>query len=623
MKLCNYPDFVALQETHLGNYDTEKEWNLQLRKHYRTFFSRGKQGERGTAILIGINVPFKMILEIEDINGRYTILKGNLMGELVTLVSIYGPLDNSAKGSFFNEIIDMDLRGILYIMGDFNAVTNVDLDRSNKKASADRALILFMEKLDIVDIWREKNPTTILYSWTSVVEGKFRGSRLDMIAVSRAARKCVRKIDYYESGFSDHHLVWMEIETSKPLMGREVFCIKPYVFEDENFHCEFNELIERETVRLKEKLYDKFEKRDFIGSIEQILHEIEDGVDITKGLLLKNLELDGEWWEGFKNRVRNIASRIQRESRCMDSVEYRALQRDLGRCKNYRDLGVLKAQIKSKLREITKKEIFMEKIEHITNDEKCTSIFFKRVAEGHKINYLDNVVTEGGKILEKQEEIKKYLWQKYAQLYKKRQINEQFDNIFINKLPQVEDGILGENDITYDEMRDAIKEMKTGSSPGMDGIGVDFYKKYFYKFGAWFCSMYNNCTKTGKIPNSWEMATLRLIPKAEGIPDFNKLRPLGLGGVDKKIPSKALANRLRGVLPNIIDESQTGGIAGRNIANGTLLIHLLIQFYTKHEERGYILGIDGSKAYDCVDRDKLWKVLENYNFPLHFINQLK
>ena len=124
--------------------------------------------------------------------------------------------------------------------------------------------------------------------------------------------------------------------------------------------------------------------------------------------------------------------------------------------------------------------------------------------------------------------------------------------------------------------------------------------------------MYNNCVRVGEVPRSWEMAILKLIPKCEGQMSFEKLRPLSMIGVDKKIGAKATANRVGRILPTIINEHQTGGVMGRNIANSTLLIHLLIQFYTKRNEGGYILSIDSSKAFGNVNHSILIEKLINH-----------
>ena len=168
-----------------------------------------------------------------------------------------------------------------------------------------------------------------------------------------------------------------------------------------------------------------------------------------------------------------------------------------------------------------------------------------------------------------------------------------------------------------------MKDSSGGKTPGIDGIGIEFYKLHFKKFGHWFTSMYNNCVKTGNVPKSWEIAILKLIPKTEGVPSFDSLRPISLICDDKKLGAKAIAKRVGVVLPSIIDEHQTGGVAGRNIGDSTLLIHLLIQFYTMRGEEGYVLSVDSKKAFDEVIREVLWEILDRFGFPASIIKQIK
>ena len=198
----------------------------------------------------------------------------------------------------------------------------------------------------------------------------------------------------------------------KQLIGRDVISIKPYVYEEPEFNIEFEKFMGNETIRLKEKLYNNFENKIFVGSIEQIKNEILEGADITKGLLLENLDLDGEWWEYFKKRVKSIALRIQRKTRALDSFEYMGLQRDFIRCKNYQTQRQIRNLINAKLYEITKKNIFNNKLEELNSNEKCSSFFFRKVGQQKRTQFLEKIQTEQGDIIKEKCNIegKKIQW---------------------------------------------------------------------------------------------------------------------------------------------------------------------------------------------------------------------
>ena len=634
LTLMNFPDIVGFQESHFANRETENKFEKLFRSKYRTFLSRGSQGSKGTGILIGVNVPFKLLLEIEDVDGRYTILKGLLFGELVSLVSIYAPCKPKTRSEFFNNLSRIGLRGMLYLMGDYNSVIEHKLDRLPKwnprkqnwdksKEGGDEELIDFMRATDVVDPWRERNPEEKLFSWENGRRFDRKASRIDMIAVSRAVRKKVLDIQYWDSGgLSDHSLVWLKINCGEKSMGRGLFCIKPFVYSEREFIDSFNDLIEKEKINLDNRLKENWRKGNIIGEIGAIQRELDDGGDTRKGLLLKNLQLDGKWWENFKNKVRSIAIRVQKNCRIRDSYEYGVLQRELAYCSG-RDRNRLKGKVNKKLREMTVKEIFEQRLEDLEFNEKCNSTFLKRVSEKGRKQYLECVVTPEGREIEDRVGITDHLHGKFSELFEEVEASNEFDNLFFRNLPKLSEMDLDGEDLEYDDMEVAIGQMKPGKSPGICGIGIEFYKLHFRKFGHWFTSMFNNCVKNGEVPESWEMAILKLIPKSEGVPSFENLRPISQICVDKKIGAKGLANKIKQVLPKIIDEHQTGGIGGRDIRDNTLLIHLLIQFYLARGLKGFILSIDSRKAFDKVIRKLLWRILKMFGFPDKVIDQIK
>lgn len=140
--------------------------------------------------------------------------------------------------------------------------------------------------------------------------------------------------------------------------------------------------------------------------------------------------------------------------------------------------------------------------------------------------------------------IQRHLHAEYSRLYARVVTVDNFDNTFFNDLPQVGDGVISGEPLSVEEMEAALLDMKGGKSPGLDGLGIEFYKLHFHKFGRWFTSMYNNCVQSGVVPKSWETAVLKLIPKGEGIPSFKLLRPISLICDDKKIGARGIAKRI-------------------------------------------------------------------------------
>ena len=76
-------------------------------------------------------------------------------------------------------------------------------------------------------------------------------------------------------------------------------------------------------------------------------------------------------------------------------------------------------------------------------------------------------------------------------------------------------------------------------------------------------------------------------------------------------------------MPTIIHPNQKCGINGRSIHDGAALIRDLIDYVNDKNLPGLIVSLDQTKAYDRVEWDFLFKVLEKFNFGPNFINMIK
>ena len=93
--------------------------------------------------------------------------------------------------------------------------------------------------------------------------------------------------------------------------------------------------------------------------------------------------------------------------------------------------------------------------------------------------------------------------------------------------------------------------------------------------------------------------------------------------VDTKIISKALANRLKKVLPDIISHDQTAYVQGRFIGESTRLISDILEITDLYDIEGYILTADIEKAFDSMDHTFLIAALNKFGFGDYFIDWIK
>ena len=96
-----------------------------------------------------------------------------------------------------------------------------------------------------------------------------------------------------------------------------------------------------------------------------------------------------------------------------------------------------------------------------------------------------------------------------------------------------------EEPFSMQEIADAVFQMPNGKSPGLDGIGIDFYKVFWKEIGAHVAALKGKIYQQRCLNPSANMGVISLIPKAGKDTRFVKnLRPITLLNSDYKIIEK-------------------------------------------------------------------------------------
>ena len=86
---------------------------------------------------------------------------------------------------------------------------------------------------------------------------------------------------------------------------------------------------------------------------------------------------------------------------------------------------------------------------------------------------------------------------------------------------------------------------------------------------------------------------------------------------------KSLHSRLRQYVNREIPDTQAGFRKGRGMRNQNAYIHWIIRKAREFQKNIYFCFIDCAKAFDCVDHNKLWKILQEMGIPDHLICLLR
>lgn len=91
-------------------------------------------------------------------------------------------------------------------------------------------------------------------------------------------------------------------------------------------------------------------------------------------------------------------------------------------------------------------------------------------------------------------------------------------------------------------------------------------------------------------------------------------RPLTLLNCDYKIASKAIANRIKTVLPELISDDQSGFVKNRCISDNIRTLDSVIQYTANKNIPGLLLFLDFEKAFDTLEWSFIDKSLQHFGF---------
>ena len=212
----------------------------------------------------------------------------------------------------------------------------------------------------------------------------------------------------------------------------------------------------------------------------------------------------------------------------------------------------------------------------------------------------------GASVTTNQEEIIKVFENHFSQLYKSKKKGS-FE-IFLDHLNERKNEATNDvNEITIDEVLKAINKLNAKSSPGSDGITSNFYKIFKREMAPLLQSVFNNIVRTEKVPESQNIAILKLLPKTDNPRTVDEFRPISLLNTDLKILSHILSARIIIDLEDIIGQHQHAYLSKRQIH---IALNKVRKAHKQLNNSKCLVNLDFSKAFDKVDRDYIFALLD-------------
>ena len=123
--------------------------------------------------------------------------------------------------------------------------------------------------------------------------------------------------------------------------------------------------------------------------------------------------------------------------------------------------------------------------------------------------------------------------------------------------------------------------------------------------------------KTQPWPQDWKRSVFIPIPKKGNAKECSNYRTIVLISHASKVMLKILQARLQQYVNCELPEVQAGFRKGRGTRDQIANIHWIIEKARGFQENIYFCFIEYAKAFDCVDHNKLWKILQEMGIPDH------
>ena len=596
---------AMLQETHsmaTDELEWQKEWKGDI------YYSHGTNQSKGVAILLPnkINDRIKCLNIEKDRDGRLLILDCEIDNNPLLLINVYAPTkDMGNQQLLFSENLKSKLEKHgdknVIIGGDFNTYLNPKVDKkggTDEKISKYAVNILsIMEEYNLIDIYRARHPEERKFTRRENSKSGLIHSRLDYFLISNCISSQVIKT-FIDTGFkSDHSIVKLKVQfLNSQKRGMS--------------YWKFNNKL------LNDKTY--------INLIKEELQNIS-SCDYFKN---KNLQ-----WDFVKCQIRTITIAYSK-TKCKEAkekekkvkTELEKLEQKIIGCSNETILlDYFKMKEQWEQIEMSKAEgaIMRSRTQWVEMGEKNTKYFLNLEKRNYNQKYIKKLICNEETITDPFEilnEEKKF----YENLYTSK-VKTKGKNIdsFLSKInvPQLSDTekTVCDSPLCMAEIASALKELKNDKTPGNDGFTTNFYKFFWPDIKNLLFATYNYSYQMELLTDDQRRSILNLIPKPDkDLRLLKNWRPVSILNTDYKILTKALANRLQLVLPNLIDNDQAGYIKNRYIGENVRIIEDVMTYTNLKNLTGYIVLLDFEKAFDSIEWSYLFKTLETFNFGPNF-----
>ena len=160
------------------------------------------------------------------------------------------------------------------------------------------------------------------------------------------------------------------------------------------------------------------------------------------------------------------------------------------------------------------------------------------------------------------------------------------------------------------EVKWALESITLNKASGGDGIPVELFQILKDDAVEVLHSICHQIWKTQQWPQDWKRSVFIPIPKKGNTKERSNYHTIALISHASKVMLKILQARLQQYMNHELPEVQAVFRKARGTRDQIANILWITEKARKFQENIYFCFIDYTKAFDCMDHNKLWKILK-------------
>ncbi|KAK3539481.1 hypothetical protein QTP70_008869 [Hemibagrus guttatus] len=222
----------------------------------------------------------------------------------------------------------------------------------------------------------------------------------------------------------------------------------------------------------------------------------------------------------------------------------------------------------------------------------------QRDRDGKDVQQVRVIKDRDGRVLTSEESVQRR-WKEYFEELMNEENEREKRVEGVNSVEQKVDKI------RKDEVRKALKRMKSGKAVGPDDIPVEVWKCLGEAAVEFLASLFNRVLESERMPEEWRRSVLVPIFKNKGdVQSCSNYRGIKLMSHTMKLWERVVEARLRKVVD--ICEQQYGFMPRKSTTDAIFALRILMEKYRDGQRELHCVFVDLEKAYDRVSREELW-----------------